>query len=669
MSKKKRFRPFAGRLSRWLMVSLLITMACVAYLVYLLSYSAITALECTRNMNVVDYTNARIENMLSIIEQGASNNLPDIEESLGSEKAMREAMVWYLQLNPEATGVGIALKENYFPKKGRWFELYARRNGDKIEIEQIGSAEHDYLKEEWFRTCIETGKSSWSDAYLDNMGARDVLTTFTQPIRDTHGNIVGVMGADVSLSELQQKMNELDIDNFVNSWLGNGESESVSDDVRENYLGHSFIIQRDGTFLVHPDMQRILKDNFFKNASQTKAQTDDELVKLIQQGSRGYLVDTNEELAQVEIDKKATYAFFASIERTGWTTVIVVPAKAIDLEGYLVGGVICLVMTIGMIVALIVCYFVVRHSTKPLKRLSAFAGEIAQGNFEAPLPVMKNHDEFQLLCDSFENMQHSLAHYVAELQQTTAARASFMSELRIAHDIQMAMLPKVFPPFPERHDIDIYGCLTPAKAVGGDLFDFYLRDDQLFFCIGDVSGKGVPASLVMAVTRSLFRNISAHISAPNKIMAGLNEALAENNDSCMFVTLFVGVLNLTDGHLVYCNAGHNAPMLIGRDVGLLPCDANLPAGVIADKVFTLQETDIDRETTIFLYTDGLNEAENASHAQFGDQRVKELAASLLQQKQHQPEPLIKAMTDAVNHFVGDAERSDDLTMLAIQLLH
>jgi len=110
-------------------------------------------------------------------------------------------------------------------------------------------------------------------------------------------------------------------------------------------------------------------------------------------------------------------------------------------------------------------------------------------------------------------------------------------------------------------------------------------------------------------------------------------------------------------------------MLIGRDVGLLPCDANLPAGVIADKVFTLQETDIDRETTIFLYTDGLNEAENASHAQFGDQRVKELAASLLQQRQHQPEPLIKAMTDAVNHFVGDAERSDDLTMLAIQLLH
>jgi sigma-B regulation protein RsbU (phosphoserine phosphatase) len=135
----------------------------------------------------------------------------------------------------------------------------------------------------------------------------------------------------------------------------------------------------------------------------------------------------------------------------------------------------------------------------------------------------------------------------------------------------------------------------------------------------------------------------------------------------MFVTMFIGVLDLKSGHLRYCNAGHDAPMLIGRGVGTLPCIPNLPVGVIPDMKFVLQEDEIDRNTTIFLYTDGLNEAEDNTHAQFGMERIKALAESLLLQKQHQPERLINAMTDAVHQFVGDAERSDDLTMLAIQL--
>jgi sigma-B regulation protein RsbU (phosphoserine phosphatase) len=135
----------------------------------------------------------------------------------------------------------------------------------------------------------------------------------------------------------------------------------------------------------------------------------------------------------------------------------------------------------------------------------------------------------------------------------------------------------------------------------------------------------------------------------------------------MFVTMFIGVLDLKSGHLRYCNAGHDAPMLIGRGVGTLTCIPNLPVGVIPDMKFVLQEDEIDRNTTIFLYTDGLNEAEDNTHAQFGMERIKALAESLLLQKQHQPERLINAMTDAVRQFVGDAERSDDLTMLAIQL--
>ena len=236
--------------------------------------------------------------------------------------------------------------------------------------------------------------------------------------------------------------------------------------------------------------------------------------------------------------------------------------------------------------------------------------------------------------------------------------------LRLRHRVVTA---PVHRPYPERHDIDIYGELSPAKAVGGDLFDFYLHDEQLFFCVGDVSGKGVPASMVMAVICSMFRYISGHTSSPDQIVSDLNNAISEKNEASMFVTLFVGVLDLKSGLMRYSNAGHDAPMLIGRNVGLLPCDPNLPVGVMPGWKFTLQEAVIDRNTTIFLYTDGLNEAEDNLHAQFGKERVQAVAETLLAQKRHQPKTLIASMSDAVQEFVGDAEQSDDLTMLAIQL--
>ena len=170
----------------------------------------------------------------------------------------------------------------------------------------------------------------------------------------------------------------------------------------------------------------------------------------------------------------------------------------------------------------------------------------------------------------------------------------------------------------------------------------------------------------MAVTRSLFRNVSAHVAEPHLIVTALNEALAEGNEQCMFATLFVGVLDLATGRLRYCNAGHDAPLLIGDGVGTLPCDSNLPIGVMPDFEFSQQETDIFHQTTIFLYTDGLNEAEDIRQAQFGNKRVIVMAEKLLAEGNNQPETVIREMVEAVHSFVGKAEQSDDLTMLAIQ---
>ena len=255
------------------------------------------------------------------------------------------------------------------------------------------------------------------------------------------------------------------------------------------------------------------------------------------------------------------------------------------------------------------------------------------------------------------------------LQTVNAEKERIGRELHIARAIQMGMLPKTFPTYPDRDDVQLFGLLTPAKEVGGDLFDFFIRDEKLFFCIGDVSGKGVPASLVMAVTRSLFRSVSAHELMPDRIVASMNESMVDMNETNMFVTLFVGVLDLPTGHMYYCNAGHDAPLLIGAGVGALPVEPNIPVAVMSGWKFVTQEAQIFTDTTIFLYTDGLTEAENTEHTQFKMERVEEVARQVLDAHEQEPKLIIQRMSEAVHKFVGNAEQSDDLTMLAIQYIN
>ena len=255
------------------------------------------------------------------------------------------------------------------------------------------------------------------------------------------------------------------------------------------------------------------------------------------------------------------------------------------------------------------------------------------------------------------------------LREATAEKERIGSELRIARAIQESMLPKTFPPYPDRDDIDIYASLVPAKEVGGDLYDFHICDEKLFFCIGDVAGKGVPASLVMAVTRSLFRTASVHEDSPESIVKTINEAMADMNDSDMFVTLFVGVLDMKSGQLRYCNAGHEEPLLIREKSASLstlpPSSSNIPVGLMSGWNFEGQEICLRSGATIFLYTDGLTEAENSSHAQFGKQRVVRTLRVALS-RSSAPKDIIAHQTEVLHCFVAGAEQSDDLTMLAIR---
>ena len=246
------------------------------------------------------------------------------------------------------------------------------------------------------------------------------------------------------------------------------------------------------------------------------------------------------------------------------------------------------------------------------------------------------------------------------LRKVNAEKERIGGELRVASEIQQSMLPHSLM---QHDDVDIFGELVPAREVGGDLYDYYIRDEKLFFCIGDVSGKGAPSAMVMSVIHSLFRAFSTHENNPARIMQAINEASCQGNDSNIFVTMFIGVLDLPTGRLRYCDAGHDAPITIENGGQRMEeCIPHLPVGVFDDVRYGVQETQLKPDSTLFLYTDGLTEAMNIKHKQFGIKRVEDVLAA---NHQLHPQQLLEAISQQVREFVGDAEQSDDLTMLAI----
>ena len=262
---------------------------------------------------------------------------------------------------------------------------------------------------------------------------------------------------------------------------------------------------------------------------------------------------------------------------------------------------------------------------------------------------------------------HRFANNERKLNKARIQQELLGSELRIAQEIQMGMLPKEIQPYADRNDLQIFGSLVPAREVGGDIYDFFLRDEKLFFCIGDVSGKGVPSAIVMAEIHSQFRMASVHETNPAHIMQTLNTASCEGNERNIFVTFFIGVLDLPTGRLRYCNAGHDIPYILKADgdqqVTPLPVVSNIPIGLFDDFEFKPQETVLDKDSTIFLYTDGLTEAKNVPHEQFGISRIEKVLAKATQAA---PQEMVDMMNREVHQFMDEEEQSDDLTMLAIK---
>ena len=487
--------------------------------------------------------------------------------------------------------------------------LVEQHDVDSVYLIKENSA-HIAIRES--QAQADTARSvRWSEPYL-----KDGALKLTVSQKSNHKGTL--LCADISLD-----------------WLNQIIKENLSEDELNFY-----VVSAGGKFLFHPDTLKI-----------------------------GSLAPEDKEYDKQSIVLTGLEQRFSSeslkVEQMGWEISCSAPvSKIVDsmssvIHAVVLGQVASLVFVISMVILIFI-----RRLVKPLRGITDATEEISKGNFDIQLPVVKSRTEIRLLRDRFDRMQHELAQYMEDFKQATEQKASLERDLQIAHEIQQGMLPQVFPAFPERKDVDIYGLQIPARHVGGDLFDFYLRDDKLFFCIGDVSGKGVPAALFMAVTCRLFHYALRFTSDPKEIVSAINNELAQGNERNMFCTLFVAVLDMATGDLSYCNAGHNAPILIHeKDCSFMPCKSNIPAGSFENFNFQGETIHLQEGDALFLYTDVVTEAENLKKELYGDETTLAKVSSLC----GTPMKLMaESMLGDILMFAEGAEQSDDLTILCLR---
>lgn len=531
-----------------------------------------------------------IQNIMNVVETAVYNHTDDVVRCLDKPDSMYGIAAKLVGMNPVITGSSISFIEDYYPERGKWFEVYAVRDSTgKIETMQLGSEKHDYFKREFFSLPISTGKGSWTNPYLDSDGAKMMLTTYSEPVYDRDGKIIAVLDADISLD-----------------WL--------DDVLTVEYAypsSYHILLSKTGRLMSVPDRNFLLKTL----PDMEKAYGNKDFLTL----NEGMLSGKSGQT--VIMDKKGNkfLAFFMPVdEKTGWSIAIINSEKEIFGDFHRMRVTILWLSVAGFLILVLIIARAIRN--------------------------------------------------IKKLEKVSAERERIRSELQIASAIQMGMLPKGDRIEAAEGNIDVAAVLEPAKEVGGDLYDYFIKDDHLFFCIGDVSGKGVPASLFMAVARSLFRALASNTLAPGAIVSGMNNTLIEFNERDMFVTLFLGVLDLKTGRLDYCNAGHDAPVVLD-DHGMAQLDviSNLPLGVFPDFEFASQKVQLGKKSVMFLYTDGLTEAMDIHKEVFGEQRMLAVLKAICSGNPDTgPRDLIAGIGRDIKKFVGKAEQSDDITMLAFK---
>jgi sigma-B regulation protein RsbU (phosphoserine phosphatase) len=543
-----------------------------------------------------------------------------------------------VRANEEIYGASIALEPKAFGYSETYASPYVYRSWNQLVRDDRGKRADRYFVQDWYTIPHLTRRPRWSEPYRSASRGNALMVSYSTPIFDAQDRFRGVATCDISLEWLADLLQSLP--------LGKG--------------GYAFLLSRNGTYITHPDRQLILKENIFSQAEEQLNPKLRELGRQMVQGREGFIPYGDVFAGQ------QGWLLYRSVPSTGWSIGIFFPeaelmAKVSELsrrEGF--------VGFFGFLLLIPVMMYISRSITEPLRKLAESTKSLAGGDLDAPLPMIKGQDEVANLAGSFASMRGELKKHIDMLQAAATAKERIASELRIAQSIQMELVPKTFPPFPDRRDFELYAMMNPAREVGGDFYDFLMPDpEHLWIVIGDVSGKGIPAALFMAVTRTFLRAFVQEESSPGRVLARVNDELACNNESNMFVTLFCGVVHLPDGVFRWANGGHNPPFFLpaGGKTEFLPRTKGALVGAIEDLAFAEAELTLQPGDTLFLYTDGVTEAMNPTQQLFGNDRTHDCLQELRQQD---CVGIVNGMAAQLADFAEGAEQSDDITMLVLR---
>ena len=529
-------------------------------------------------------------------------------------------------------------------------------------IEEDGSfVPYDACSRYWYRQAVEAGKLVFSDVEYDFRTGR-MCVTCSLPVYDADGALLGVAGADIFLDDMQQAIQKA--------------TESGG------FLG---VVNQSGHLIIAPMGNGVFQVMNSAEAADLRASEYEDVAELVRDGMKG---KTDVRLVHTQDD--TFYAICVPMKTVGWMLLAgysqseaELPVRQLekDYQAIQLDAVtayrskssagktqVWIIMIVLLMALLAGAILLGKRIVKPLNTITKRISELSETNLEFKMEdTFRTGDEVEELAQSFANISHKTVEYLDTVKRVTAEKERVSLELRLSHDIQVNMLPNIFPAFPERKEFDIYASMLPAKEVGGDFYDFYLADEShLVMVIADVSGKGIPAAMFMMASKIIINNISTlGVTDPAKILEAANRQITSNNPGEMFVTVWLGILDLNTGKLTASNAGHEYPFIMrkGGRFEMFKDRHGFVLGGMEESRYRTYELQLDAGDAIFVYTDGVAEATNDRDELFGTERLTE---ALNRAPNASCKELLGNVKSAVDAFVQEAPQFDDTTMLAVR---
>jgi len=590
-------------------------------------------------VNEIDSLAARVQDVLHAVEEGTLVLAAAVETLEPDDKGLDRLLRRFVPTNPEVYGAAVAFE----PRAGvRRVHYYNRRPGkpDDIVPADLAVKSYRYWEQEWYVEPVRSGEAGWSEPYHDEGGGDVAMVTWSVPVRGPDGEVAGVATADLRLR-----------------WL-----DSLARDVELGRSGLALIVSRSQRLIAASNRgfeEGIdTSEGVLGEVTPEVRKTFQPIVDRMVAGESGF--------EAVELADRRYRLTFLPLGHAGWSMAVLYPEDELFEEiGWLraVQGGLALG---GLALLTLVVVLLSRRLTQPLVALATSADDMATGNLDASVPPARTRDEIGRLTGALHHMRDSLKAYIRDLRETTAAKERLESELKVARRIQADMLPKGTAGGPGE-GYELAATLEPARAVGGDLFNHFRDGQRVFFLVGDVSGKGVPAALFMARTKTLFEAVAAREADPGAVLAAANHNLCGDNDAGMFVTAVCGSLDVSTGELTFALAGHDPPVFVPGEGAPEPLQAEggRVLGLIEGSDYPVNRLRLGHRDAIVMFTDGVSEAQDAEGGFFEIDRIVET----LKGCRHEDAVAITAsLLGAVRTFAGDAPQSDDITLMTLRCL-